>query len=78
MARVAGQRGVSYAGSLPLVLDDVLGTLDEIDVVRVLERLERMADTVQVVLLSDQPDVVGWVRRLPPERASLVLVRAAA
>lgn len=78
MARVAGQRSVSYAGSLPLVVDDVLGALGEVDLVRVLERLGRLADTVQVVLLSDQPDVVGWVRRLPPEQAALVLVRAAA
>ncbi|MBK9181181.1 MAG: hypothetical protein IPM45_16770 [Acidimicrobiales bacterium] len=78
LTRLAGQRGVSYAGSAPLVIDDILGVLDAVDVVRVLDRLERMADSVQLVLLSDRPELVGWAKRLPADRAALVAVRAAA
>lgn len=72
LGRVASLRNVSYAGSVPLLLDDALEGLDPPDVRHLLDRLERMADAVQVIYLSDDPVVVGWANDIGFERAAVV------
>lgn len=78
LARVAAQRSVSVAGSLPLVLlDDALGLVDPAEGRRLLDRLERMADAVQMIVVSDDPELVSWVDAVGPARAAVVHVTAA-
>jgi hypothetical protein len=72
LARLAAQRAVSYAGSVPLVLDEALADLDDNDTRRVLRRLERMAASVQVVFVSEDPAVAQWALEAGPDRAALV------
>ena len=55
LARLAAQRAVCLGGSLPLLLDGALAGLDEDQLGHVLGRLERMADAVQVIVVSDDP-----------------------
>lgn len=72
LARVASQRAVSVAGSLPLVLDDALAGLDAADVAHLLDRLERMAETVQVIVVSDDPAIGAWAEGAGAARAAVV------
>ena len=72
LARLASQRSVSYAGSVPLVLDDALGDLTGAALVRVLERLERMSGAVQLVVFSDNPAAATWATQAGPERAGIL------
>jgi hypothetical protein len=73
LARLAGQRQVSFAGSVPLVLDDALASVDDEGLVHLLDRLERMAGAVQVVHLTDDERVHRWAESLGPDRAAVVL-----
>src|SRR5690606_25353518 len=50
LARLAAQRSASYAGSVPLVLDDALAGMDPALARSILDRLERMASSVQLVI----------------------------
>ena len=52
--------GLSFAGSVPLVLDGALADLDREDVHRVLDKVEAMTDVVQVIYLGDDDAVVEW------------------
>jgi hypothetical protein len=72
LARLAAQRSVSFAGSVPLVLDDTLAGLDAASTHRVLERLERMAATVQLVILTEDLSAASWAESLGTERALVV------
>jgi hypothetical protein len=63
LARLAAQRQVSYAGSVPLLIDDALLGIPDADVRRVLDGLGRMAESVQVVYLSEDPAVLEWAQR---------------
>lgn len=72
VARVAAQRSVSVAGSTPLLLDDPFGGLSEDQVHHLLGRLERVAETVQIIVVSDHPGVDAWVRSAGEARAALV------
>jgi hypothetical protein len=72
LARLAAQRGASYAGSLPLLLDDALRDLHPIEIGHLLTRLEQMADAVQVIVVSDEPAISAWAARTGPERAAVV------
>lgn len=72
LARAAAQRSVSYAGSVPIVLDDALAGQPPAVVRRLLDRLERMAASVQVVILSDDTDIREWAHEIGPERAAVV------
>lgn len=72
LARLAAQRSVSYAGSVPLVIDDALDGLDDIEVTRLLDRIERMAAAVQIVVVSDAPAVAAWAELAGFERAAVV------
>jgi hypothetical protein len=62
LARLAAQRQVSYAGSVPLVIDDALAGVPEDGVHQVLRGLARMAESVQVVYVTDDPVVVEWAQ----------------
>jgi hypothetical protein len=77
LARLAAQRGVSYAGSVPLVLDDALRDLHPIEVDHLLTRLEQMADAVQVIVVTDSPAAADWAQATGPERAAVVGVARA-
>ncbi|MGH9273194.1 MAG: hypothetical protein ACRDZU_00985, partial [Acidimicrobiales bacterium] len=72
LARLAAQRAVSVAGSLPLLLDDALRGLDAPGVDHLLGRLERMAEAVQVIVISDDPLVAAWANEAGPARAAVV------
>jgi len=72
LARLAAQRSVSLAGSLPLVLDDALGGLDEDDLGHVLGRLERMAEAVQVIVVTDDARSAAWAQLAGSDRAAVV------
>ncbi len=60
LTRLAGLRAVSYAGSVPLVLDGALTDLDREAAHRVLDKVEAMTDVVQVIYLGDDDAVVEW------------------
>jgi len=72
MARIAAQRSVTVAGSAPLLLDDPFGQLEDADVHHLLGRLERMADSVQVIVVSDHPAVGDWAAAVGEARAAVV------
>lgn len=72
LARLASQRSVSFAGSVPLVLDDALAGFDQDSARRVLGRLERMAATVQLVVVTEDLVTAAWAEALGPERAAIV------
>jgi uncharacterized protein YhaN len=72
LARLAALRSASFAGSLPIVIDDALADLPTDDVKQLLQKLERMSESVQVLYLSDDPTVVSWASGLGIERAAVV------
>jgi len=69
MSRLAAVRSVGLAGSLPLVLDDPFSVLDDDELTRVLDRLVRLADAVQIVLVTDREAAVAWAAQIGSERA---------
>jgi hypothetical protein len=73
LARLAAQRSVSYAGSMPLLLDDALSGLDDIEVTRLLERIERMAASVQLIVVSSSAALGAWANAAGLERAAMVI-----
>lgn len=60
IARLATQRAVCLGGALPMLVDDALAALDQDQLAHVLDRLERMAGAVQVIVVSDDPRVSAW------------------
>jgi hypothetical protein len=72
LARLAAQRSASYAGSVPLVLDEALAGMEPASARSILGRLERMASTVQVVILSEELVTTSWAESLGDERALVV------
>jgi hypothetical protein len=69
LSRVAAQRSVSYAGSVPLVLDDALADVRGNDLVHLLSRLERMSTAVQVIVVSEDDEVASWADSVGTDRA---------
>ncbi|MEY2453863.1 MAG: hypothetical protein QOD92_3437 [Acidimicrobiaceae bacterium] len=69
LSRVAAQRSVSYAGSVPLVLDDALAGVQGTDLVHLLSRLERMSTAVQVIVVSEDDEVASWADSVGTDRA---------
>jgi hypothetical protein len=60
--RLAAQRAVSFVGSVPVLLD---GLPDDGEARRaVCERLRRMGELVQVVVMSDDAATIGWAEGL--------------
>jgi hypothetical protein len=72
LARLAAQRSVSYAGSVPLVLDDTLAGLDPVASRSILQRLERMSSTVQIIIVTEDLGSARWAEDLGTERAMVV------
>jgi len=72
LSRLSAQRSVSYAGSVPLVLDEALLGLPTDEVRSLLDHLERMSESVQIIVLSDDRDVLDWVASAGIERAAAV------
>jgi hypothetical protein len=64
LARLAGQRSVSYVGSLPIVIDDAFSGWGNDRLAPVYQRLARMSDVVQVVICSDDPELAKWAAAL--------------
>ena len=73
LSRVAAQRSVSYAGSVPLLVDEALDDLHGDDLTHLLSRLERMSAAVQVIVVSASPEVVGWAESVGTERANTLV-----
>jgi DNA repair exonuclease SbcCD ATPase subunit len=69
LSRLAGQRALSYAGSLPFVLDDALRGVSGDGLTHLLGRLERMSSAVQVVILSDDNEIAAWADAIGSDRA---------
>jgi hypothetical protein len=69
LSRVANQRALSYAGSLPFVLDDALRGVRGDGLRHLLGRLERMSSAVQVVILSDDNEIAAWADAIGADRA---------
>jgi hypothetical protein len=53
LSRLAALRTVSYAGSVPLLIDDALAGKPRKEVEQLLHKLERMSESVQIIYLSD-------------------------
>ncbi len=69
MGRLAAVRSVGLAGALPLVLDDPFAVLDDDELTNVLDRLVRLADAVQVVVVTDREAAVAWAAQIGSEKA---------
>ena len=68
-AEFAAVRSVGLAGSVPLVLDEPFAVLDDDELTTVLDRLARLADAVQIVLVTDREAAVAWAAQAGSERA---------
>ncbi len=62
------------ADPLPIVLDDVYRHVSAGDLDALLVRLDHLADSLHVVYLTDDPQVVHWAAGLPPERGGLSMI----
>lgn len=71
LSRLADLRNVGLAGALPLVLDDPFGALDDDEVTIVLDRLVRLAQASQVVIVSDRPAVRAWAESRTPDQVAV-------
>lgn len=71
LSRLADLRSVGLAGALPLVLDDPFGVLDDHEVVTVLDRLVRLAQASQIVVVSDRAAVRTWAESGSPGQAAI-------
>lgn len=78
LTRLAGLRALSYAGSVPLVLDGALADLDREAAHRVLDKVEAMTDVVQVIYLGDDDAVVEWAAHRGPNAAVITVAAAVA
>jgi hypothetical protein len=73
VGRVGALRSVSFAGSLPLLIDDALEDLGVTGKEKVLDRLDREADDVQIVYVTTGDSaVMAWAERVGFERAAIV------
>ena len=72
MSRLAAQRWVSFAGSVPFVLDGALNGLPPESLEHLLEQLERMALAVQIIVLSDDAQIALWADNIGEDRAAIV------
>jgi len=72
MVKMADCRSDGPAGHLPLILDDPFGDLEADEVLEVLSRLGRFTDLVQMVVVSDRPEIATWAHDLGREHAMVV------
>lgn len=76
LARLAQQRSVSFVGSVPIVIDDAFAQWSIDELRDVFERMERMSEVIQIVMLTDDSDVSAWARGLGSSRASVLDLRS--
>lgn len=69
--RLAQVRGLGPGGSVPLVLDDPFGALDDREATLVLDRLAQIAGAVQVVVISDREAMATWAAGRGPARVGV-------
>jgi hypothetical protein len=72
LARLAQQRAVSFSGSAPMLFDDAFTGLDRRLTWSLLDKLERMAESVQLILVSDDGVVAEWAASAGIQRAAVV------
>jgi hypothetical protein len=72
MSRLAAHRNLSFAGSVPMLLDDALVRPDPEETRKLLGKLERMAEAVQIIYLSDDRAASEWAVTTGFERVALV------
>lgn len=72
LARLAAQRSVMFVGSIPFVIDDALARWTVAEMQPVYDRLARMSEVIQIVVVSDDPDVSIWAESLGSDRARVV------
>ena len=78
LSRLAQQRSVSFVGSLPFVIDDAFRFWSVESLSSVFQRLQRMSDVIQIIYLTDDPEVGAWARYLGSDRASVIDMRVTA
>jgi hypothetical protein len=71
LARLAAVRSVGSLGSLPVVMVDPLVYVDAKDSGRLLDLLVRMSEVIQIVYLSDRPEIMAWAESLGPELTAI-------
>ncbi|MBX3314970.1 MAG: hypothetical protein KF906_11685 [Actinobacteria bacterium] len=71
LSRLANLRNVGLAGALPLVLDDPFGVLDDEEVTMVLDRLVRLAQTSQIVIVTERPSILAWAAERPDDEVAV-------
>ena len=72
LARLAAQRAVSYAGSVPMVIDDAFLGIDPDEVRSLLGKLEQVSESVQIIYLTNDPVVIEWTASVGLNRAAAV------
>lgn len=71
-ARLTAQRDLSYAGSVPIVIDDAFTRVPPHLVAGVLGQLERMSEAVQIIYLTDDHVVHDWATAAGSTLAAVV------
>jgi hypothetical protein len=71
LSRLAAQRSVAFVGSVPVIIDNALADMPAVDAVYLMNRLDRMSETIQVVYLTDDDAVLQWATALHAERGAL-------
>jgi hypothetical protein len=72
VARLSAHRPARLAGAVPLVLDGVLGHLDDGEATSLLDRVAGLAGSVQLVVVDDHPAAAAWAEAAGILRAALV------
>lgn len=72
LSRLAQQRAVSYAGSVPMVIDDAFAQWSFHEVEKVHDRLARMSEAVQIIYFSESDAVGHWAAARTEQRAKVV------
>ena len=63
---------MSYAGSVPMVIDDAFLGLDPDETRSLLGKLEQVSESVQIIYLSDDPMIIEWTASVGLSRAAAV------
>jgi hypothetical protein len=69
---IAELRADVPGGPRPVVLDDPFSVLEPAECVTVLARLARLTDLVQIVVVTDRPEVAEWALAIGPDHAAVV------
>lgn len=72
LSRLSEHRKVSYAGSVPMVFDDPLVDIVPEKLPSLLETIERISQSVQVVYLTNHRAIIDWAIGLGGDRAAVV------